>query len=176
MIPTFLPLLEQKELSIANQSLKEKYLGIGKYVDRFEKICASKLSLKRERVVSVNTGFSALHLCCMLVGIKKGDEVIMPSLTNVADAQVVISLGAKIVFCDILENTFCIDPDKVKKLITKKTKLIIPIDYGCNLAEHDELKYISKKYNIPILHDASHSFGRLIEPCMLLINSGLQSG
>ena len=159
MIPTFLPLLEQKELSIANQSLKEKYLGIGKYVDRFEKICASKLSLKRERVVSVNTGFSALHLCCMLIGIKKGDEVIMPSLTNVADAQVVISLGAKIVFCDILENTFCIDPDKVKKLITKKTKLIIPIDYGCNLAEHDELKYISKIYNIPILHDASHSFG-----------------
>ena len=142
MIPTFLPLLEQKELSIANQSLRERYLGIGKYVEQFEKICANKLSIKRERVVSVNTGFSALHLSCMLLNIKRGDEVIMPSLTNVADAQVVISLGAKIIFCDVLENTFCIDPDKLKKLISKKTKLIIPIDYGCNLAEHDELKFL----------------------------------
>lgn len=159
MIPTFLPLLEQKELSIANKSLKEKYLGVGKYVENFEKICAKKLSINRDRVVSVNTGFSALHLSCMLLNIKKGDEVIMPSLTNVADAQVVISLGAKIVFCDILESTLCIDPDKIKKLISKKTKLIIPIDYGCNLAEHDELKYLSKKLSIPILHDASHSFG-----------------
>ena len=159
MIPTFLPLLEQKELSIANQSLRERYLGIGKYVEQFEKICANKLSIKRERVVSVNTGFSALHLSCMLLNIKRGDEVIMPSLTNVADAQVVISLGAKIIFCDVLENTFCIDPDKLKKLISKKTKLIIPIDYGCNLAEHDELKFLSKIHGIPILHDASHSFG-----------------
>ena len=159
MIPTFLPLLERQELLRANQSLKEKYLGIGKYVDSFEKICSQKIRIKKERVVSVNTGFSALHLGCMLVGIKKGDEVIMPSLTNVADAQVVISLGAKIVFCDILPETFCIDPDLIKKLITKKTKLIIPIDYGCNLAEHDELKYLSKSHSIPILHDASHSFG-----------------
>ena len=55
----------------------------------------------------------------MLLNIKRGDEVIMPSLTNVADAQVVISLGAKIIFCDVLENTFCIDPDKLKKLISK---------------------------------------------------------
>ena len=159
MIPTFLPLLEKKELSIASQCLREKYLGIGKYVEKFEKICANRLSVNKERVVSVNTGFSALHLSCMLLGIKRGDEVIMPSLTNVADAQVIISLGAKIIFCDILENTFCLDPTKLKKIISKKTKLIIPIDYGCNLAEHDEIKYFSKKYGIPILHDASHSFG-----------------
>ncbi len=161
MIPTFLPLLEKEELLNAHKSLKEKYLGIGKYVHEFEKICSEKIHVKKDRVVSVNTGFSALHLSCMLFNIKKGDEVIMPSLTNVADAQVVISLGAKIVFCDILPETFCINPDQINNLITKKTKLIIPIDYGCNLAAHDELKFLSKKYNIPILHDASHSFGSL---------------
>ena len=90
----------------------------------------------------------------MLLNIKRGDEVIMPSLTNVADAQVVISLGAKIIFVTF-ENTFCIDPDKLKNLYPK-TKLIIPIDYGCNLAEHDELKFLSKIHGIPIFHDASH--------------------
>ena len=158
-IPTFLPLLESNELKAAQKSLEEKYLGPGKYVDNFEYSCSKILGVSHKNVCSVNTGFSAIHLVCLHLNIRKGDEVIMPSLTNVADAQVVISLGAKIVFCDILPETFCIDPNEIKKLITKKTKLIIPIDYGCNIAEHAEIKIISKRYEIPILHDAAHSFG-----------------
>ena len=158
-IPTFLPLLERSELKAAQISLKEKYLGSGKYVENFESLSAKILGINKENVCGVNTGFSAIHLVCLHLNIRNGDEVIMPSLTNVADAQVVVSLGAKIVFCDILPETFCIDPNEIRKLINKNTKLIIPIDYGCNIAEHDEIKSISKKYGIPILHDAAHSFG-----------------
>lgn len=158
-IPVFSPLIEINEIRESINSLKKKYLGVGEYVEKFEKISSKILGINENKVCSVNTGFSAIHLACMALNIKEGDEVIVPSLTNVADAQVIISLGAKIVFCDILSKTYCIDPDKIKKLINKKTKLIIPIDYGCNLAEHDEIKLISNKYGIPILHDAAHSFG-----------------
>ena len=159
MIPVFDPWIENKEIKNATKSLKEKYLGVGDYSNNFEKKCSEILGIDRDRVTAVNTGFSAIHLSCMLIGLKKNDEVIMPSFTNVADAQSVLSLGCKIIFCDILPDTLCIDPEKLEKLITKKTKLIIPIDYGSFLAEHDEIKFISKKKGVKVLHDAAHSFG-----------------
>ena len=62
IIPTFLPLLESQELELANKSLKEKYLGIGNYVENFEKACSKQINVKPNRVCSVNTGFSAIRL------------------------------------------------------------------------------------------------------------------
>ena len=68
--------------------------------EKFEKISSKILGINENKVCSVNTGFSAIHLACIALKIKEGDEVIVPSLTNVADAQVIVSLGAKIVFCE----------------------------------------------------------------------------
>ena len=159
LIPVFKPLLEKEEFDAAINSLRVGWLGMGKSVELFENEIKKIIKDRNKKVVAVNTGFSALHLSCVLLNLKKGDEVILPSFTNIADIQSVLLTGAKPVMCDILENTFCIDPDKIKKLITKKTKAIIPIDYGCNLAEHDEIKYIAKKNGLRIIHDAAHSLG-----------------
>ena len=159
MIPIFKPILKKEELKAAEISLKEGWLGMGKYVKLFEKEILKIIKNKKKHVVAVNTGFSAIHLSCILINLKKGDEVITPAFTNIADLQSILLTGARPVFCDISEKDYCIDPKKIEKLITKKTKAIIPIDYGCSLANHDEINYIANKHSLRVIHDAAHSIG-----------------
>ena len=161
-IPVFKPLIEKEEIDAAIESLKMGWLGMGSYVkefeERIEKICNIKNNSDRF-VVAVSTGHAALHLSLLMMGIKEGDEVITPAFNNAADFQAIKACGANPVFVDIKEDTLCIDPSKIEKLITSKTKAIIVMDYDMFLCEHDEIKKISNKYKIPVLHDAAHSFG-----------------
>tara|TARA_B100000401_G_C52770952_1_gene703179 strand:+ start:141 stop:1298 length:1158 start_codon:yes stop_codon:yes gene_type:complete len=105
---------------------------------------------------------AALEMGVMLVGIKPGDEVIIPSYTFSSTANSVLIFGGIPVFCDINPSTLNIDPDKIEKLITKKTKLIIPIDYAGVPCEINKIKKIAKKYSIPVMVDAAQSFGSKI--------------
>jgi|TARA_Y100000389_G_C17466074_1_gene525668 dTDP-4-amino-4,6-dideoxygalactose transaminase len=159
MIPVFKPLITKDERKAADKSLEIGWLGMGKYVNKFENKIKSIIGNKKKYVISVNTGHSALHLIMMLIGLKKGDEVITPSFNNIADIQAIIAVGAKPVFCDILEEDLCIDIKKAEKLINKKTKAIIAMDYGSCLANHSKIKKIAKKYNLRVIHDAAHSLG-----------------
>ena len=159
-IPVFKPLLRNNcEIRSAIKSLKEGWLGMGSYVETFEQKIQNIIQNTNKAVVAVNTGFSAIHLACILLNLKKGDEVIIPSHNNIADFQCLILEGLKPVMCDVEKNTLCADPKSIKKLITKKTKAIIIIDYASNIANHDEIKKIAKYFNIKIIHDASHSLG-----------------
>ena len=159
LIPVFKPLISSKEINAAKKSLEIGWLGMGKSVNNFEKKIQKITNTKKKYVVAVNTGHSALHLSMMLADIKKGDEVITPSFNNIADIQSILAVGANPVFCDILDDTLCIDPFKIKKLITKKTKAIISMDYGASIAEHDVINKIAKKNNLRVIHDAAHSLG-----------------
>lgn len=161
MIPVFKPLIEKEEIQASTQALQLGWLGMGSYVNKFEKslvkIC--KLSNTKKKIIAVSTGHAALHLALLDIGIKKGDEVITPSFNNAADFQAIRACGADPVFVDIDEKTLCIDVKKIENLISKKTKCIIAMDYDLSLCDHRSLKKISKIYKIPILHDAAHSFG-----------------
>ena len=157
-IPVFKPLIDKKTIKAAVQSLNIGWLGMGKSVDQFEKKIKIICRLKDKHVVTVNTGYSAIHTALILMNIRKGDEVITPAFNNIADLQSILSVGGKIVFADI-DKSLCLDPFKLEKLITKKTKAIIVCDYGMKLANHDKIKFIAKKYKLRVLHDAAHSFG-----------------
>ena len=157
-IPVFKPLINKKTILSATHSLKAGWLGMGKSVDQFENKIKSICKLKNQYVVAVNTGFSALHIALMLMKIKKGDEVITPAFNNIADFQSILAVGGKIVFADI-DDSLCIDANKIERLITNKTKAIIVCDYGMALANHKKIKLIAKKHNLRILHDAAHSLG-----------------
>lgn len=157
-IPVFKPLIDKKTIKAAVKSLNVGWLGMGKSVDEFEKKIKSICKLTDQFVVTVNTGYSAIHTALMLMEIKKGDEVITPAFNNIADFQSIISVGGKIVFADI-DKSLCIDTTKLEKLITKKTKAIIVCDYGMTLANHYKINLIAKKYKLRVLHDAAHSFG-----------------
>lgn len=157
-IPVFKPLIDKKTINAAVQSLNIGWLGMGKSVNEFEKKIKLICKLKNKYVVSVNTGYSAIHTALIVMNIRKGDEIITPAFNNIADLQSILSVGGKIVFADI-DKSLCLDPLKLEKLITKKTKAIIVCDYGMKIANHDKIKIIAKKYKIRILHDAAHSFG-----------------
>lgn len=158
-IPVFKPMIEQEEIKAAVDSLELGWLGMGAYVGQFEEALKKFLDAKDRYVVAVNTGHSALHLAMMLIGVGPGDEVITPSFNNIADFQAILAVGAKPVFCDVLESTLCIDIDKAEKLITPRTKAIIAMDYDCCLADHDKVQEVAKKHNIRVIHDAAHSIG-----------------
>ena len=161
-IPVFKPLIGKDEISAAVESLELGWLGMGSYVKQFEDAVANVCQLKPEddrHVVAVSTGHAAMHLAFLAMGIEKGDEVITPSFNNVADFQAIRACGADPVFVDIDDKTLCIDVAKVKELITPKTKCIIAMDYDIFTCDHDALKELSYETNIPILHDAAHSFG-----------------
>ena len=159
-IPVFKPLIDKKTIAAAVESLNIGWLGMGKSVDEFEKKIKSICNLRNKYVVTVNTGYSAIHTALILMNIKKNDEVITPAFNNIADLQSIISVGGKIVFADV-DKSLCLDTLKLEALITKKTKAIIVCDYGMRIANHNRIKQIAKKYNLRVLHDAAHSFGSI---------------
>jgi dTDP-4-amino-4,6-dideoxygalactose transaminase len=159
-IPVFKPLIDKRTINAAVKSLKIGWLGMGRSVDQFEKKIKTICNVTNKYVISVNTGYSAIHTALMVMNIGKGDEVITPAFNNIADLQSILSVGGKIVFSDV-DKSLCLDPSKLEKLITKKTRAIIVCDYGMRLANHNKIKLIAKKYNLRILHDAAHSFGSM---------------
>lgn len=161
-IPVFKPLIEKEEIAAAVESLELGWLGMGSYVKEFEEAVADVCQLganSDKHVVAVSTGHAAMHLSLLMIGVGPGDEVLTPSFNNAADFQAIRACGAEPVFVDIDESTLCIDPSKIEELITKKTKCIIAMDYDIFICDHDSLAALSHRTNIPVLHDAAHSFG-----------------
>lgn len=159
MIPVFKPLIEKEEKNAATEALDLGWLGMGSYVSEFERSLQEFTQSNEKHVVAVSTGHAALHLALIVAGVGKGDEVITPSFNNIADLQAILATGAEPVFCDINEDTLCIDLHKAEKLISLRTKAIIVMDYDCILCDHDMVSIIAKKYGIRVIHDAAHSFG-----------------
>lgn len=158
-IPVFKPLIEHEEINAAVKSLEVGWLGMGASVGQFEKALQSYIGCEDRFVVAVSTGHAALHLAMMLIGLEPGDEVITPAFNNIADFQAILAVGAKPVFCDILDDTLCIDVTKAEKLIGPRTKAIIAMDYDCCLANHDAVAALAAKHKLRVIHDAAHAFG-----------------
>lgn len=158
-IPVFKPLIGKKEMEKAREALEIGWLGMGSYVGRFEEAITELIGATDRFVAAVSTGHAALHLALLLAGVGPGDEVITPSFNNVADFQAIIATGAEPVFCDIIDDTLCIDPEKVGSLISERTRAIITMDYGCIMCDHNAIEDLAKHHNLRVLHDAAHSFG-----------------
>ena len=109
--------------------------------------------------IATNSGTSALHVALLAIGIKRGDEVIVPSHTFIATVSPVVHIGAKPVFAEIDEETYTINPEDIRKKITERTKAIMPVHlYGhpCNM---DEIKEIAEEHDLKIIEDACQAHG-----------------
>ncbi len=138
--------------------LKTKWLTQGKITQRFENEWRRYVKCKYACAVSSCT--AGLHLALRAVGVKSGDEVIVPSLTFVATVNAVLYVGATPVFADSASaEDFNISPDDIKKKITKKTKAIMVMHYGGYSCEMDEVMKISKERDLFIIEDAAHAHG-----------------
>ncbi len=157
MLPVSRPSIGSEELKEVKKVFDTGWLGLGSTVFEFENTVKEYLGAKN--VVAVNTGTTALHIALDAFGITEGDEVIVPSLTFCASVQVITSLRAIPVFCEIDPDTLNIDIDDVRKKITSKTKAIMPVHYCGNSCEMSGLLDIGRKNNVLIVEDAAHAFG-----------------
>lgn len=127
------------------------------YIYRFEKEFAAYQDSKFSLATSSCTG--AIHIALMSLGIREDDEVIVPEITWIASVEPVLYIGAKPVFVDVLPDTWCIDPAKIEKAITPKTKAIIPVHVYGNLCDMDAIMDVARKYRLVVLEDAAEGFG-----------------
>ncbi|GIK83865.1 MAG: spore coat protein [Patescibacteria group bacterium] len=149
--------LTQAEITAVTECLRSGWLTMGNQVQKFEQQFAEYVGVKY--AISVNSCTAALDLALLAHNIGKGDEVLVPSFTFVATANVVIHAGAKPVFVDIDKNTLNIDLEDIVKKITKKTKAIIVVHYAGLPVELTKIKKIAKEHNLIIIEDAAHAVG-----------------
>ena len=157
-VTQFYPHIPKSASKAVQKVFKGRWIGQGPLVDKLEIIFSKKFANNMPSV-AVGSGTDALHLSYILSNIKKGDEVICPVFTCTATNIPLLYLEAKIKFADIDPKTFNIDLNSVKKLITKKTKAIVFVNYGglpCNLSE---LVKIAKKNKLILIQDAAQSLG-----------------
>ncbi len=129
----------------------------GKKVQDFQRKWANYFGSKN--AIAVNSGTSALHVAIAASGIGPGDEVIVPAYSFTATASSVVMNNAIPIFCDIDPITFNIDVKKIEKLITDKTKAIIPVHLFGKPAEMDAIMDLSKKHGLIVIEDACQSPG-----------------
>ena len=159
MIPVFKPLIAGAELDAARHALELGWLGMGSYVQQFERALHDYLEAGDRHVAAVSTGHAALHLALLVAGVGPGDEVITPSFNNVADFQAILATGAEPVFCDIDDETLSIDLAKADVLVSRRTKAVIVMDYDCMLADHRRVAEFADTHGVRVVHDAAHAFG-----------------
>ncbi len=102
---------------------------------------------------------ASLEMGAVLAGIGPGDEVILPSYTFSSTVNAIVLFGGKPIFCDVDPTSMNIDVNKIERLITKKTKMILPIDYAGIPCEMDEIMQIANKYNLIVMQDCAQSYG-----------------
>ena len=161
-IPVFLPFINEDTKNHVNEALDVGWLGMGAYTKEFEDRISTFLELDKRQVVATNTGTSSLHLALKICGIGQGDEVITPSFNYVADHQVIRMTGAEVVMCDILDSNLGIDCKKAEKLITEKTKAIIPLHFAGIPCDQKGVFELAKKHGLRVIEDAMHAFGTTI--------------
>ncbi len=157
-IPINKPSITKLEVSYVNDAIRT---GWGQkcydYLNRFEIQFAKYECVKHSLATSSCTG--AIHLALLAMGVKTGDEVIVPELTWIASVEPVLYIGAKPVFVDVIEDTWCIDPKKIRESITKKTKAIIAVHLYGNVCEMDEIMKIANEHNLFVIEDAAEGLG-----------------
>ncbi|MBU1632509.1 MAG: DegT/DnrJ/EryC1/StrS family aminotransferase [Nanoarchaeota archaeon] len=157
MIPIAKPFIEEEEKKAVIEVLDSGNIVQGEKVAEFEKNIANYCGTKY--AIATNNGTSSIHTALYALGIKSGDEVITSPFTFVASANPIIMQGAKPVFVDIKEDTFNIDPSKIRDKITAKTKAIIVVDLYGQIHDTKEIREIANEYNLKIIEDACQAIG-----------------
>lgn len=137
--------------------LHSEWLTQGPKIDEFEKKIAEYCGAKY--AVAVSSGTAALHIACLAIGITHNNEVITSPITFAASANCILYCGGKPVFCDVQKDTININPDEIKKIISNKTKAIIPVHFSGHPCDMIEINQIAKKHKLAIIEDAAHALG-----------------
>lgn len=156
-LSTHRPCLGPRELESVERVFAGRWLGRGDATQRFE--CAVGQYLGATHVVAVNSGTAALHVALAALGIPRGSQVLVPSLTFVATVQAILAVGARPAFCEVEPSRLTMDVDDVRRRLTSRTSAILPVHYAGTPCDLDALLDIGRAHGIPVVEDAAHAFG-----------------
>jgi len=154
-IPFHKPYITEDEISGVVDALRSGWITMGPTTVAFENNFKEYIGTKN--AVSMNSCTACLHLALKAIDLREQDEVIVPSVTFTATAEVITYFRAKPVFVDIERETGNIDISKIEEKITKRTRAIIPVHYGGQPCDLDEILNLARKYNLSVIEDAAHA-------------------
>jgi perosamine synthetase len=155
-IPLFKPSYGKEEIEALKKTFDSGWIGMGPKTEEFENFFCQYVN--SSNAIATNCATSALHLGMSLFDVE-GMEVITTPMTFVSTNHAILYEKAIPVFCDVEYDTLNIDPNKIERLITSKTKAIVCVDYGGHPCDMDKINHIASKYNLLVLEDAAHSCG-----------------
>jgi dTDP-4-amino-4,6-dideoxygalactose transaminase len=154
-IPFHKPAIGEEEIRSVVETLRSGWLTTGPKVKIFEAEFANYIG--SSHAVAVNSGTAALHLALEAVGIKSGDEVIVPTMTFTATAEVVLYLGARPVLVDCRTDDLNIDVDRIEAAISNDTRAIIPVHIAGRPCAMDKILAIAQRHGLRVIEDAAHA-------------------
>lgn len=164
-LPFHVPDIGEEEIQSVVETLRSGWLTTGSKTKQFEAEFARRVEARH--AVALNSCTAALHLALEAVGVTEGDEVIVPTMTFAATAEVVHYLKAKPVLVDCQADTLNIDVGQIEKAISPRTKAIIPVHYAGQPCEMDRILEIARVHHLKVIEDAAHALparyrGRMI--------------
>lgn len=164
-IPLFAVHMPQSVDEPLLETLHSGFITQGPRVEEFERLLVPWVGT--ENILTVNTGTTALHLALKLAEVGPEDEVISTPMTCAATNLPVYHTGARIVWADINPRTGNIDPESVRKRVTKRTKAIVCVHWGGYPCDMDEISAVAEEYGLKVIEDAAHAFGAMYRGRMI---------
>ena len=156
-VPITKPALGEEEARAPYESIKTGWVTQGPKVAEFEKNLAEFVGAKHG--IATTSCTTALHMALVALGVGPGDEVIVPSFSFIASANVILYTGATVVFADIDPRTFNVDPADVERRITKKTRALLPVDQIGLACDMDPLNALARQHGLVVVEDAAPTIG-----------------
>lgn len=154
-VPFYVPEIGEEEIRSVIETLRSGWLTTGAKAKRFEEDFAGYVGCRH--AVAVNSCTAALHLALDAVGLKEGDEVLIPTMTFAATAEVVLYFKAKPVLIDCQSDTLNLDPQQIQRVITPRTKAIIPVHMGGQPCDMAPILEVARRHNLKVIEDAAHA-------------------
>jgi perosamine synthetase len=149
------PEIGEQDIEAVSQALRSGWLTAGPRVKEFEARFADYTGAPN--AIAVNSGTAALHLALEAAGIGPGDEVLVPTMTFAATAEVVVQLGARPVLVDCSPDTLNIDPVGLEKAVTPRSKAVIPVHFAGHPCDMSAIAQIADEHDLVVVEDAAHA-------------------
>lgn len=149
------PLLEDAEIEEVLDSLRKSWLGTGPKAAEFERRVAAYKGVPH--AVALNSCTAGLHLACLVLGLQPGDEVITTPMTFCATVNAIVHAGATPVLADVDPTTGNLDPEQVRRRITRRTKALLPVHFAGRAAPMDALMDVAQRHGLRVIEDCAHA-------------------
>lgn len=155
-LPFHVPEIDDEDIEAVVNVMRSGWLTTGAKARQFEQEFAAKVGARY--AVALNSCTAALHLALEAIGLVEGDEVLVPTMTFAATAEVVTYFKAKPVLIDCLPDTLNMNPDLLERAITPRTKAVIPVHFAGQPCDMTRILEVGRRHNLRIIEDAAHAF------------------